>query len=145
MTANTIASKTVSETASALTAASAQSITTALTTVARGSDGESCQSSARWKSRRTANDSTAPLVAHSCATGSTESGNNPIPSRLAPSPMTACGMSRVASRTRRVAGTSSRSRARSAHEEPAMIAPLKTSPPLKARLEKSPLMPRRLK
>lgn len=131
--------------ASAFTAASAQIMTIALRSVARRRLAESCQSRARCAISSTVNDSTAPLVAHSCAVGSTESGKSPIASRLTPRPVTACGTIAVAMRTRVAAEPRSRSRIRSTHDEPAMIAPLKNSPLLNARLEKSPLMPRRLK
>lgn len=135
----------MSEMASVFTEARAQSMTIALTTVARCRPAATCQTSARWASSSTANDSTAPFVAHSCATGSTDSGKTPIASRLSPSPVIACGISRVAMRRRLVGGARSRSRIRSTHDEQAMMAPLRNSPALNVRLEKSPIMPSRLK
>ncbi len=57
----------------------------------------------------------------------------------------ACGMRCIATRERRVACIMSRRRTRSIHAEQAMIAPLTIRPPLKVRLEKSPIMPSRLK
>lgn len=145
MIANTIASKSVREITPVFTTTSAEIRVMALITVDRWRPVESCHSSRRCASSSTAKARTAPLVAHSWATGSTESGKTPIESRLTPSPVIACGMSRVAARTRRDGGVRSRSRIRRTHDEPAMIAPLRMSPPLNARLEKSPIMPSRLK
>ncbi|MBD8012889.1 hypothetical protein H9633_11355 [Microbacterium sp. Re1] len=66
-------------------------------------------------------------------------------SRLMPRPAIAGGITRIAMRERRANGMTPVRRILSIHDEPAMIAPLATSPPLKAKLEKSPIMPSRLK
>ncbi|MEV8219166.1 hypothetical protein AB0O65_05315 [Microbacterium sp. NPDC077391] len=66
-------------------------------------------------------------------------------SRLMPRPAIAGGITRIAMRERRANGITPVRRILSIHDEPAMIAPLATSPPLKAKLEKSPIMPSRLK
>lgn len=62
-----------------------------------------------------------------------------------PRPAIAGGITRIATRERHECGITPVRRIRSIHDEPAMIAPLATSPPLNAKLEKSPIMPSLLK